>query len=188
MVDLAFISRAGIHATSLFLGVLWLIAPSRNFPTDIGSDAQFSAQHSGMVKSWGQDPQLGPWALTVQCLAQEVLEEWLNCQRSWLYLEPIFSSEDINRQLPVESKRYQTMERIWRKIMKNAYENREASSHGDGMGKLGPPRAPVTLLGGSCCHFSLNKKDQRISPRLGLGLCSQVSSPIMRDTPRKHNS
>ncbi|CAO2638238.1 Dynein axonemal heavy chain 1 [Lemmus lemmus] len=58
-------------------------------------------------------------------LTQEVLEEWLNCQRSWLYLEPIFSSEDITRQLPVESKRYQTMERIWRKIMRNAYENRE---------------------------------------------------------------
>ncbi|XP_058931925.1 dynein axonemal heavy chain 1 [Kogia breviceps] len=58
-------------------------------------------------------------------LTQEVLEEWLNCQRAWLYLDPIFSSEDINRQLPVESKRYQTMERIWKKIMKNAYENRE---------------------------------------------------------------
>ena len=59
-----------------------------------------------------------------------MLEEWLNCQRSWLYLEPIFSSEDIMRQLPVESKRYQTMDRIWRKIMKNAFENREASSMG----------------------------------------------------------
>jgi dynein heavy chain, axonemal len=47
------------------------------------------------------------------------------CQRSWLYLEPIFSSEDIIRQLPVESKRYQTMERIWRKIMKQAKENPE---------------------------------------------------------------
>lgn len=56
---------------------------------------------------------------------QDVLEEWLTCQRSWLYLEPIFTSEDITRQLPVESKRYQTMERIWRKIMKNADENRE---------------------------------------------------------------
>lgn len=72
-----------------------------------------------------------------------MLEEWLNCQRSWLYLEPIFSSEDINRQLPVESKRYQTMERIWRKIMKNAYENREASSHEGGMGRLGPPGAHI---------------------------------------------
>ena len=42
------------------------------------------------------------------------------CQRSWLYLEPIFSSDDINRQLPVESKRYQTMDRIWRRLMNSA--------------------------------------------------------------------
>lgn len=58
-------------------------------------------------------------------ILKDVLDEWLVCQRSWLYLEPIFSSEDIIRQLPVESKRYQTMERIWRKIMKQAKENPE---------------------------------------------------------------
>jgi len=56
-------------------------------------------------------------------VSQDVLDEWLLCQRQWLYLEPIFSSDDINRQLPVESKRYQTMERLWRKIMKDAKEN-----------------------------------------------------------------
>ena len=58
------------------------------------------------------------------CL-QDVLEEWLTCQRSWLYLEPIFSSDDISRQLPVEGKRYQTMERTWRKVMKSAYDNKQ---------------------------------------------------------------
>uniref|UniRef100_H2YF96 Dynein heavy chain linker domain-containing protein n=1 Tax=Ciona savignyi TaxID=51511 RepID=H2YF96_CIOSA len=61
-------------------------------------------------------------------MTQDVLDEWLACQRSWLYLEPIFSSEDINRQLPVEGKRYQTMERMWRKIMKNANENTQVIS------------------------------------------------------------
>ncbi|XP_077969677.1 dynein axonemal heavy chain 1-like isoform X2 [Styela clava] len=61
-------------------------------------------------------------------LTQDVLDEWLVCQRSWLYLEPIFSSEDINRQLPVEGKRYQTMERMWRKIMKNANDNTQVIS------------------------------------------------------------
>ncbi|CAF4290444.1 unnamed protein product, partial [Rotaria sp. Silwood2] len=61
-------------------------------------------------------------------ITQEVLDEWLACQRSWLYLEPIFSSEDIIRQLPVESKRYQTMERIWRKVMKQAKDNPEVIS------------------------------------------------------------
>lgn len=59
---------------------------------------------------------------------QDVLEEWLTCQRSWLYLEPIFSSDDINRQLPVEGKRYQTMERTWRKVMGAAHDNRQVNS------------------------------------------------------------
>jgi len=56
------------------------------------------------------------------------MDEWLTCQRNWLYLEPIFSSEDINRQLPVESKRYQTMERIWRKVMTSAKSNPQVIS------------------------------------------------------------
>lgn len=56
------------------------------------------------------------------------MDEWLTCQRNWLYLEPIFSSEDINRQLPVESKRYQTMERIWRKVMNSAKSNPQVIS------------------------------------------------------------
>ncbi|XP_030213444.1 dynein heavy chain 1, axonemal [Gadus morhua] len=58
-------------------------------------------------------------------MTQDVMEEWVTCQNSWLYLEPIFSSDDINRQLPVEAKRYQSMERMWRKIMKSAFENRQ---------------------------------------------------------------
>lgn len=35
-------------------------------------------------------------------LTQDTLEEWLKCQRSWVYLEPIFASEDIKKKLPVE--------------------------------------------------------------------------------------
>lgn len=37
-----------------------------------------------------------------------------------MYLEPIFTSEDISRQLPLEAKKYGTMERIWRRIMSQA--------------------------------------------------------------------
>uniref|UniRef100_A0A8C0ZKQ1 Dynein axonemal heavy chain 1 n=1 Tax=Cyanistes caeruleus TaxID=156563 RepID=A0A8C0ZKQ1_CYACU len=58
-------------------------------------------------------------------MTQDVLEEWLNCQRSWLYLEPIFSSEDIKRQLPVESQRYNTVDKDWRHVMKKANANPE---------------------------------------------------------------
>uniref|UniRef100_G3TQL9 Dynein axonemal heavy chain 1 n=1 Tax=Loxodonta africana TaxID=9785 RepID=G3TQL9_LOXAF len=93
--------------------------------------SQLLDDHIVMTQSMSFSPYKKPFEQRINSwenklkLTQEVLEEWLICQRAWLYLEPIFSSEDINRQLPVESKRYQTMERIWRKIMKNAYENRE---------------------------------------------------------------
>lgn len=39
-----------------------------------------------------------------------------------MYLEPIFTSEDITKQLPVESKKYKAMERTWRRIMRSAYD------------------------------------------------------------------
>ncbi|NXX67841.1 DYH1 protein, partial [Spizella passerina] len=61
-------------------------------------------------------------------ITQDVLEEWLNCQRSWLYLEPIFSSEDIKRQLPLESQRYNLVDTDWRDIMKKANKNPEVIS------------------------------------------------------------
>ncbi|XP_075982332.1 dynein axonemal heavy chain 1-like [Anticarsia gemmatalis] len=53
-------------------------------------------------------------------LTQKVVDQWIECQKEWMYLEPIFTSEDISRQLPLEAKKYGTMERIWRRIMSSA--------------------------------------------------------------------
>lgn len=39
-----------------------------------------------------------------------------------MYLEPIFSSPDITSQLPVESKKYNSVDRTWKRIMRNAVE------------------------------------------------------------------
>ena len=37
-------------------------------------------------------------------LFSNTLDEWLECQKNWVYLESIFSAPDIQRQLPKESK------------------------------------------------------------------------------------
>ncbi|CAG9819626.1 unnamed protein product [Phaedon cochleariae] len=55
-------------------------------------------------------------------ITADVIEEWMDVQKQWMYLEPIFTSADITRQLPVESKKYNSMERTWKRIMRNATE------------------------------------------------------------------
>ena len=48
---------------------------------------------------------------------QEMLDNWLTCQSTWQYLEPIFGSEDIIKQLPEEGGKFQTVDGLWRGVM-----------------------------------------------------------------------
>ncbi|GIQ83153.1 dynein heavy chain, partial [Kipferlia bialata] len=52
-------------------------------------------------------------------LLSELLDEWLQCQLSWLYLEVIFAPEDIKRQLPVESTQFEEVNAKWRDFMQS---------------------------------------------------------------------
>lgn len=55
-----------------------------------------------------------------------ILGFWLKVQASWLYLEPIFGSADIRRQIPVEGAMFEEVDRDWRHIMANAVLNTKA--------------------------------------------------------------
>lgn len=59
------------------------------------------------------------WEAKLQLLSQ-IMEEWLTCQKTWIYLEPIFSSEDIMRQMPIEGRRFGVVDAYWRKTMEAA--------------------------------------------------------------------
>jgi len=39
------------------------------------------------------------------------------CQRTWMYLEPIFASDDINKTMPTESALFKEVDNLWRTTM-----------------------------------------------------------------------
>ncbi|XP_060806154.1 dynein axonemal heavy chain 1-like [Amyelois transitella] len=106
------------------------IAPYKNTGTFIMKIAdetlQLLDEHLMATQQLGFSPFKAAFELRIQewddrlRLTQKVVDEWIECQKEWMYLEPIFTSEDISRQLPLEAKKYGTMERIWRRIMSSA--------------------------------------------------------------------
>ncbi|OQR91757.1 dynein heavy chain, partial [Thraustotheca clavata] len=53
---------------------------------------------------------------------QETLDEWMTCQREWIYLESIFSAPDIQRQLPQEAQTFAVINTFWKEFMIRTHE------------------------------------------------------------------
>ncbi|XP_056113379.1 dynein axonemal heavy chain 10 [Rhinichthys klamathensis goyatoka] len=66
---------------------------------------------------------VGPFLATVQqweknlSLISEIIEVWMLVQQKWMYLESIFIGGDISSQLPEEAKKFENIDKMFKKIM-----------------------------------------------------------------------
>ncbi|XP_038073730.1 dynein heavy chain 3, axonemal-like isoform X4 [Patiria miniata] len=71
------------------------------------------------------EKQVKVWEETLHRMS-DILDSWLKVQAAWLYLEPIFGSADIRRQIPVEGSMFTDVDENWRDIMQTAVINTRA--------------------------------------------------------------
>ena len=56
-------------------------------------------------------------------LISSVLEEWIKCQKSWIYLQLVFDNGDIVKDIPYEYKKFKMTDRIQQDLMNGLKTN-----------------------------------------------------------------
>jgi len=58
---------------------------------------------------------------------ESMMDEWMELQRQWIYLENIFESPDIAAKMGADAKRFQQVNNLWHEVMKNVNANPSVS-------------------------------------------------------------
>lgn len=103
---------------------------------------------------------IGPFLSVVQKLEKslaiiaEVIEAWMQTQRKWMYLEGIFVGGDIRFQLPDEARKFDDIDKSFRRIMLDVYKRPNVRECCEVSGRL----AELIGLGSGLekCQKSLN--------------------------------
>ena len=94
-------------------------------------------------------------------------DEWLECQRNWLYLESIFGAPDIQRQLPNEAKMFSQVDKSWKEVMRRVHKFPNCIKSGTHPGEQGK----CALHASVCVFHQLNyhacTATNRVRDRLG---------------------
>ena len=62
--------------------------------------------------------------ITKLSTVSEMIEQWYLVQNNWIYMEAVFSSGDIAKQLPGEAKRFSNIDKNYIKILTKAFETK----------------------------------------------------------------
>lgn len=80
-------------------------------------------------------------------LFSKTLDEWILCQKRWLYLKQIFSTQDIQRQLVQEAKMFNQIEKFWKELMRRTDDKPNAIRAATAPSKLYMTLILIGLIG-----------------------------------------
>ena len=100
---------------------LWII---KSFDDVIAAVDDHIATTQSMLFSPFKKPfeeEIMNWFNTLKKIS-DLIEEWLKLQLNWMYLQPIFESPDIAKQLIRESKNFRSIDNFWKSTMNKCKE------------------------------------------------------------------
>eukprot|EP00755_Sulcionema_specki_P008854 Sspe_Gene.42061::Locus_20407_Transcript_1_1_Confidence_1.000_Length_4089::g.42061::m.42061/K10408/DNAH; dynein heavy chain, axonemal len=83
----------------------------------VKTQTMLGSQHAKDIKD-----QVERWEKRL-LLLQRIQDEWLKCQQSWAYLEPIFLASDIQKALPGAFQSFSKVDKVWCEVMESTKKN-----------------------------------------------------------------